>query len=204
MQSLDEQVGCFTEFEDSNLSGCRTAWGSRKEDSTSVLFYCTKVAETSCSHVRGLPFVCVFPTIHCSMLPSSKLVCSEHRWCQDRWFSALLFWDHVIEDTFEQHWAIKGCTKLDKIAAETHELLAIGVRKDIAATWLLHHDNASSHTSFCVREFLAKHNMQRCRSHPTVPTSLRLTSSYSSRSRTYSKDAILIALRLSKRLWQQF
>jgi len=81
MQSLDEQVGCFTEFEDSSLSNCRqSAWGSRKEDGTSVLFYCTEVAETLCSHVRGSPFVCVSPTIRCSMLPDSKLA-SLVQWC---------------------------------------------------------------------------------------------------------------------------
>lgn len=34
----------------------------------------------------------------------------------------------------------------------------IRVRKDIAATWLLHHDNAPSHTSLRIREFIAKHN----------------------------------------------
>jgi len=31
------------------------------------------------------------------------------------------------------------------------------VRREIANTWLLHHDNAPSHTSFAVREFLAQH-----------------------------------------------
>lgn len=35
----------------------------------------------------------------------------------------------------------------------------IRVRKDIAATWVLHHDNAPSHTSLRVREFLAKYNV---------------------------------------------
>jgi hypothetical protein len=30
---------------------------------------------------------------------------------------------------------------------------------EIAKTWFLHHDNASSHTSFAVREFLAQHNI---------------------------------------------
>ncbi len=33
------------------------------------------------------------------------------------------------------------------------------VRKDVAGTWLLHHDNAPSHTSLRVREYLAKHNL---------------------------------------------
>lgn len=28
-----------------------------------------------------------------------------------------------MADTFEQHWAIKFCTKLDKNVAETHEFL---------------------------------------------------------------------------------
>jgi hypothetical protein len=35
----------------------------------------------------------------------------------------------------------------------------IRVRKNIAATWVLHLDNAPSHTSLRVREFLAKHNV---------------------------------------------
>jgi len=67
MQSLDEQVSCSTEFKDSSL----LVWGSRKEDNMSVLFYCTKVAETSCSHVRGSPFVCVFP--HHPLLDVARL-----------------------------------------------------------------------------------------------------------------------------------
>ena len=35
----------------------------------------------------------------------------------------------------------------------------IRVRKNIAATWVLHLDNAPSHKSLRVREFLAKHNV---------------------------------------------
>jgi transposase len=30
------------------------------------------------------------------------------------------------------------------------------VRRDIASSWILHHDNAPSHTSLAVREFLAE------------------------------------------------
>jgi len=56
----------------------RTTWGSRKEDSTSVLFYCTKVAEILCSRVRGSPFVCVFSIICCSMLCGSNLASLRH------------------------------------------------------------------------------------------------------------------------------
>ena len=33
------------------------------------------------------------------------------------------------------------------------------MRKEIAATWVLHHDNAPSHTALRVREFLAKYNL---------------------------------------------
>lgn len=33
------------------------------------------------------------------------------------------------------------------------------MRKDIAASYLLHHENALSHTCLGVREFLAKHNV---------------------------------------------
>jgi len=35
----------------------------------------------------------------------------------------------------------------------------VRVRREIANTWFLHHDNAPSHTSFAVREFLAPHNI---------------------------------------------
>jgi len=45
---------------DSKIRASQTIEDS-KEDSTSVLFYFTKIAETPCSHVRGSPFVCVFP-----------------------------------------------------------------------------------------------------------------------------------------------
>jgi transposase len=33
------------------------------------------------------------------------------------------------------------------------------VRKDIAANWRLHHNNAPSHTSLLAHEFLAKHHV---------------------------------------------
>jgi len=39
----------------------------------------------------------------------------------------------------------------------------VRVRRENANTWFLHHDNAPSHTSFAVREFLAQHNI------PTLP-----------------------------------
>jgi len=45
----------------------------------------------------------------------------------------------------------------------------IRVRKDIAATWVLHHDNAASHTSLRVREFLAKHNVATLPQPPCSP-----------------------------------
>ena len=35
----------------------------------------------------------------------------------------------------------------------------VRVRREIANMWFLHHDNAPSHTSFAVREFLAQHNI---------------------------------------------
>ena len=35
----------------------------------------------------------------------------------------------------------------------------VRVGREIANTWFLQHDNASSHTSFAVREFLAQHNI---------------------------------------------
>jgi len=35
----------------------------------------------------------------------------------------------------------------------------VRVSREIANTWFLHHDNAPSHTSFVVREFLAQHNI---------------------------------------------
>ena len=35
----------------------------------------------------------------------------------------------------------------------------VRTRKEIAATWQLHHDNAPSHTALHVREFLAKYSL---------------------------------------------
>ena len=35
----------------------------------------------------------------------------------------------------------------------------VRTRKEIAATWQLHHDNAPIHTALCVREFLPKYNL---------------------------------------------
>jgi hypothetical protein len=61
----------------------------------------------------------------------------------------------------------------------------IRVRKDIATNWWLHHDNAPSHTSLLVREFLAKHHVA------TLPQPRG--------SRLHSKDAVLKAFQLSKR-----
>jgi hypothetical protein len=43
------------------------------------------------------------------------------------------------------------------------------VRKDIAANWRLHHDNAPSHTSLLVREFLTKHHMATLPEPPYSP-----------------------------------
>jgi len=45
----------------------------------------------------------------------------------------------------------------------------IRVRKNIAATWVLHLDNAPSHTSLHVREFLAKHNVATLPQPPYSP-----------------------------------
>jgi hypothetical protein len=45
------------------------------------------------------------------------------------------------------------------------------VRPEIANTWVLHHDNALSHASLLVREFLAKKKpWQRCPNLPTAQT----------------------------------
>jgi histone-lysine N-methyltransferase SETMAR len=35
----------------------------------------------------------------------------------------------------------------------------VRTRKENAATWQLHHDNAPSHSALCVQEFLAKHSL---------------------------------------------
>ena len=68
-------------------------------------------------------------------------------------------------------------------------------RSSYATCWLLYHDNASSHMSLCVREFLAKHNMT------TVTLQLQPTSFCSRGSRPNSKDAVLTVFRLSKKPW---
>jgi len=41
---------------------------------------------TSCSHVRGSPFVCVFPTIRCSMLRGSNLATLAGSASHDKFF----------------------------------------------------------------------------------------------------------------------
>jgi hypothetical protein len=43
------------------------------------------------------------------------------------------------------------------------------MRKDIAANWRLHHDNARSHTSLLVHEFLAKHHVATLPQPPYSP-----------------------------------
>ncbi|KMQ92061.1 histone-lysine n-methyltransferase setmar-like protein [Lasius niger] len=43
------------------------------------------------------------------------------------------------------------------------------VRREIVDTWILHHDNAPSHTSLRVREFLAKHNVATLPQPPYSP-----------------------------------
>jgi len=48
--------------------------------------------------------------------------------------------------------------------------------RKIANTWFLHHNNAPSHTSFTVREFLAQHNIRTLPTHRTALTWLRTIS----------------------------
>ena len=45
----------------------------------------------------------------------------------------------------------------------------VRVGREIANTWFLQHDNASSHTSFAVREFLAQHNITTLPHPPCSP-----------------------------------
>ena len=45
----------------------------------------------------------------------------------------------------------------------------VRTRKEIAATWRLHHDNAPSHTALLVREFLAKHKVATLSQPPYSP-----------------------------------
>ena len=76
----------------------------------------------------------------------------------------------------------------------------IRVRKNIAATWVLHLDNVPSHTSSLrVREFLAKHNVATLPQPPYSPDLAPADFFCSRGSRPHSKDAILTALTLSKR-----
>jgi len=75
-----EWVGCSLKWDNNNsftssnqrfkvsrIVNNRTAWGSRKEDSTSILFYCTKIAETPFTRVARLSCLCSL-TIRCLML----------------------------------------------------------------------------------------------------------------------------------------
>jgi len=75
----------------------------------------------------------------------------------------------------------------------------IHVRKNIAATWVLHLDNTPSHTSLRVREFLAKHNVATLPQPPYRPDLAPADFFYSRGSRQHSMDAVLTALTLSKR-----
>lgn len=65
-----------------------------------------------------------------------------------------------------------GQTVNGKFYAEVLERLRIRVRRvrrEIADTWMLHHDNAPSHTSLIVRETLAKHNVATLPQPPYSP-----------------------------------
>ena len=75
----------------------------------------------------------------------------------------------------------------------------IRVPKNIAATWVLHLDNAPSHTSLRVREFLAKHNVAMLLQPPYSPDLAPANFFLFPGSRPHSKDAVLTAMTLSKR-----
>jgi len=65
----------------------------------------------------------------------------------------------------------------------------VRVRREIANTWFLNHDNASSHTSFAVKEFLAQHNIQRFPTHRRALAWFRAISFYSPSSKPTSKTS---------------
>jgi len=76
----------------------------------------------------------------------------------------------------------------------------VRVRREIANTWLLHHDNAPSHTSFAVTEFLAQYNITTL---PHSPYSRDLAPCdffLFPKLKTHLKDTILGQLKTSRQL----
>jgi len=76
----------------------------------------------------------------------------------------------------------------------------VRVRREIANTWFLQHDNAPSHTSFAVREFLAQHNITMLPHPPYSPDLAPCDFFLFPKLKPTSKDIILGQLKTSRQL----
>ena len=76
----------------------------------------------------------------------------------------------------------------------------VRIRREIANTWFLQHDNAPSHTSFAVRKFLAQHNITTLPHLPYSPDLAPCNFFYSPSSKPNSKDIILGQMKMSRQL----
>ena len=84
-----------------------------------------------------------------------KLVCSEHQWHQDGWFSAPLFWNHItMRDA-----AYLRTTLGRSSFAQNSIKRVMCMWKRYCCYQAAYHDNFLCHTSLHVHEFLTKHNM---------------------------------------------
>lgn len=95
-----------------------------------IYFFVEPLQVVTCSDRLEIVWETLTFTVH------QTSICSQHRSRQYHWLRTLLFWEYIttkMENTFEQRWAIKFCTKLDKNAAETYELL----RQDYGESALL-------------------------------------------------------------------
>ena len=78
------------------------------------------------------------------------MLLSEHVYCVAVTFK--------MTEQVEQQICIKFCIKLEHSSVETIQMIK---RPQLGATgdWQLHHNNASTHASYLVQSFLAKHQI---------------------------------------------
>ena len=76
------------------------------------------------------------------------------------------------------------------------------VRDEIADKWFLHHDNAPSHTSFAVREYLAQHNITTLRHPQYNPDLAPCDFIFSPSPKPHFKGHHFGQLKTSRQLWR--
>ena len=76
----------------------------------------------------------------------------------------------------------------------------VRVRREIANTWFLHHDNVPSHTSIAVREFLPQNNITTLPHPPYSPDLVSCNFFLFPKLKPTSKDIILGQLKTSRQL----